>query len=489
MLGETKAMHNLDSPQPIALPVPSTTRRARRLAHVAIVGGRHLAPVLASSVLRRRHDSQTLARAFRVTCERLGASYVKFGQFIASAPAIVGESVAAEFRACLDRGPAVEFAHIRSIIEADLSRPLESLFASFDERPLAAASLAVVHRARLHDGRDVAVKVLRPQMDEIVAADLGLMLPAFRFIACQGSDAAATLFSYLVGLREQIAEELDLRNEARTMDRFRRFFAELELSSLAIPSVHTELSSRRVLTMEYMEGVPIDDLEAVEALGADPRPIVRQLLHAWVMTGTRDAAFHADIHAGNLLLLRDGRLGMLDWGILARLDADTHLLFRRLIEAALGVDEAWVDITAYVIRVQGSSLRDGLGLSEEQIGRLVRALLEPVLTQPVGAVSMASLFGSSEQLIKLATGEEPPRRSIQQRVRLWRRTRASLRRAIQEGFAESSFRRANFLAAKQLVYLERYWKMYLPETALLGDHDFLRAVLASTAEPSLVGAR
>ena len=405
---------------------------------------------------------------------------MKFGQFIASAPAAVGEDVAKEFRSCLDTGPPVAFTDVRAIIEHDIGRPLRDIFARFEETPFAAASMSVVFDAQLHDGRRVAVKVLRPGIGRIVAADLAILQPLVRFLARQGSDTASTLLNYLIGLQEQIREELDLRNEAEAMGQFAAAFKAADLPLLVVPDVYHELTSRRVLTMEFLDGVPIDDLTQIAALERDPRPLVVELLHAWLVTGVRFGAFHADIHAGNLLLLADGRLGVIDWGIVARLDADMHLLFRRLVEAGLGIESAWGDIVAHVLRVQGSSLRDGLGLSDAQVAQLVRAMLEPVLTRPVGEGSMAVLFGSSDELIRLATGETPPRRTARDRFNIWSKARRSNRIAIELGVGETNFRRANFLAAKQLIYLERYWKIYLADEAILGDHAFLERLLASS---------
>jgi hypothetical protein len=212
----------------------------------------------------------------------------------------------------------------------------------------------------------------------------------------------------------------------------------------------------------------------------DPQPFVRQLMQAWVLSAIYDGAFHADIHAGNLLLTSDGRLGMVDWGIVARLDPDTHRLVRRLLEAALGIESAWDDITAHFTRIQGDSLRNGLGLTDEQIARLVRRTMEPVLTQPVRDVSMASLFGTSEDAIIVATGEPPQKRSLSQQWRLLQKKRRTIRLKIAQGVVDSSFQRASFLAAKQVVYLERYWKMYLPDEAILGDKEFVARVLAES---------
>ena len=197
-----------------------------------------------------------------------------------------------------------------------------------------------------------------------------------------------------------------------------------------------------------------------------------------MLSAIRFRAFHADIHAGNLILLPDGRLGIVDWGIIARLESDTHEMLRNLIRAALGQEEAWDDITAYVIKIQGSTLRDGLGLNDEQIGRLVRAMMEPIMTEPVGEVSMATLFAGTEDTIAQATGQRPVKRSLSDRLRLLRKQRRANRMALKDGLLDSSFQRAGFLAGKQLVYLERYWKMYLPETPLLNDPKFFKELLA-----------
>ncbi|MEX2224917.1 MAG: AarF/ABC1/UbiB kinase family protein [Dehalococcoidia bacterium] len=433
-------------------------------------------PVAARKLLRRPGGAATAGRRI---FDGLGATYIKFGQFIASAPGIVGDEVAEEFRGCLDAGPAVPFRHVRALVESEMGCPLGDVFTHFEETPLAAASIAVVHRATLLDGTPVAVKVLRPGIERAVATDLAMMEAWVRFLAARGIDQAYNMVGLVVGLKAQIAEELDLGNEARTMDAFRALFAEFEMSLLVVPQVYHAHSSRRVLTMELLDGKPLDDLGHARARGVDPAPLVRELLSAWVVSSLRAGAFHADIHAGNLLLLTDGRLGMIDWGIISRLDDESLLMFRGICEAAAGREEAWDDLTVFMIRANGPSFY-ALGLNDEQIRRFTRANMEPVLVLPLREVSMSSLLLTGDDVVRLATGEAPTRRSIRQKLAGMRAAGRSYRSAVQSGAFETPMMRMGFLSIKQLVYLERYGRMYIPDETLLGDRDFLRRALAES---------
>jgi predicted unusual protein kinase regulating ubiquinone biosynthesis (AarF/ABC1/UbiB family) len=466
-------------PCPIDWPSPTRGLRARRLGRSGIAVSRHLAAYLAARAIRRPEAS--FPRAARLACEELGATYVKFGQAVASSPALIPPAIAEEFRSTLDKGPPVPFRQVRRAVERDLGRPLSECFASFDRRPLAAASIAVVHRARLHDGREVAVKVLRPGIAEVVAADLDILEPVFRFLTRQGMGEAGNAVAYLVGLRRQVAEELDLGNEARAMAFFRDLYAGFGLDRLVIPATYPALSGRDVLTMEFIDGVPIDDLDSALAYGVDVAPLVRALLRAWTLCGLGAGVFHADIHAGNLMLMPDGRLAMLDWGIVGRWDADAKDLFRSLIEASLGAEEAWERVTDHMIEAQGVLLTEGFGLDRAAVMDLVRMYMEPILSSPLKDVSMATLFMNPEHARAVHYGEAPPQRSLRERWRKNRHDARAFRKAMAAGHFETNMQRTTFLAGKQLLYLERYGRMYTPEEALLGDQEFLRAALARWA--------
>ena len=464
---------------PVEMAQPSFALRARRVGRTGWVFAKHLSPALWNVARHRRPRGIALAHAARRACEELGATYVKFAQLVASAPAVVGPEIADEFRGTLDRGPGVPYREVRRIFREQTGKSIGEAFATFERRPFAAASMAVVHRATLHSGEKVAVKVLRPGLGEVVAADLGVMIPFFQTLARLGGEGPFQLVSYLVGLKEQIGEELDLRNEARSMAHFRALFEEFNLGLLVVPGVYEELTAERVITMEYLDGVPIDDLAMVGELGLDPKALIRELLRAWVLTAVHTGTFHADIHAGNLLAMPDGRLGMLDWGIVAQLDPETQLLMQKLVEASLGDDSAWETITATLIKVQGTTLREGLGLSDEEIHRVVRQMMEPILIKPLQEVSMASVFAGPDEVYRLAGRNVPPKRSMRERLRKLRNTARSHRIAMKSGYHETSFQRSNFLSSKQLIYLERYGRMYVPEHAILGDKEFLEGVVAS----------
>ncbi len=467
------------APRPIELPQAGAGRGVRRLARIAMLGARHMPPVAGRKLIRRPGGA---AAAGRRVFEGLGATYVKFGQFIASAPGLVGEATAEEFRACLDAGPPVPFKDVRRIIEGELGAPIASVFASFDETPLAAASIAVVHRAELLDGTPVAVKILRPGIEQTIATDLGMMEWWARFMAARGIDQAYNMVGLVVGLRMQIAEELDLRNEAQTMAIFRSLFEQFDLHELVIPNTFDRFSNARILTMELLDGRPLDDLAHAEAHNIDPAPLVRALMRAWLLTGLRANAFHADIHAGNLLLLRDGRLGMLDWGIVARMDEQSARMMRCICEAITGNEKAWDEIGELMAEINGPSFR-ALGLTDDDVHRFGRALFEPVLTKPLNEVSMAGLMMTGDDVVRMATGEAPERRTWRDKRRAMREAAQSYRAAAANGTFEAPTMRMGFLSMKQMIYLERYGRMYIPTESLFGDTAFIRRVLSEPVSP------
>jgi aarF domain-containing kinase len=464
-----------EPPVAIALPEADLRRRAARSAVTLATFGRHLGPVLVQRARRRPIDSGEVGRRLRAAFDDLGSTYLKFGQLIGSSPGAFGPAVADEFRGCLDTGPHVPFATVRAAVEATTGAPLDATFSSFDVEALASASIAVVHRAVLHDGREVAVKVLRPGIAEQVAIDLDVMEPLFKLLALRGLPIAGPLYRFLRGFRTQVAEELDLRNEARTMAHFADLLADGGLDRIVIPTPMPEVSGPGVLVMSFLDGVAIDDVSAIEALGHDPAPLVQDLLRSWFLTGIRFGMFHGDIHAGNLMLLRDGRIGMIDWGIVGRLDEPTHRLFRRFVEALLGDATAWPEIMAFLSEMAPFAAGDD-GEARE-IPDEAKAEIEGLLTRPFGEVDLTGAF-SGPGNGPIGGGRRPARTRADKRARR-ARLKEMRQRVIGSGFADSGFAQANFMLFKQLLYFERYGKLYLADAALLGDRDYLQQLLAT----------
>jgi ubiquinone biosynthesis protein len=445
---------------------------------------RHLGPVAAAKAMRRPTDSGDVGRRLRRAFDALGSTYLKFGQLIGSSPGAFGPAVADEFRGCLDTGPAVPFEAVRAAVERTTGKPLEETFATFKTEALASASIAVVHRAVLHDGREVAVKVVRPGIAEEVAIDLDVMEPLFKRLALQGVPIAGPLYRFLRGFRTQVAEELDLRNEARTMVHFASLVEGAGLDRIVIPEPLPELSGREVLVMSFLDGVAIDDLAAIEALGHDPAPLVQELLRCWFLTGIRFGMFHGDIHAGNLMLLRDGRIGMIDWGIVGRLDGPTHVLFRRFVEAVLGDATAWPEIMKFMSEMAPFAGGEGDDDEPREIPDEAKAEFEGLLTRPFGEVDLTGAFsGPGNGPIGGGRRAQGPRTKAERRERK-ARLKEMRQRVIGSGFADTGFAQANFMLFKQLLYFERYGKLYLADSALMGDREYLQHVLDTSPVPT-----
>ena len=236
-----------------------------------------------------------------------------------------------EFKKLRDQVPPAPFPEVRAVIESEFGRPLDTVFSEFDEEPIAAASIAQVHAARLITGEEVVVKVQRPQVAALVRADLRALSWLGPFLVGRIPIAALANPPALVELfAEQIVEELDFRLEAENMLDLARVFAVTGQRTMVVPRPHPYWVTRRVLVMERMRGFAFDDVESMHDAGLDTNAILRAGLIACLEGALIYGVFHGDLHGGNLLVQPDGTVALLDFGITARLDETKRQAFLRL---------------------------------------------------------------------------------------------------------------------------------------------------------------
>ncbi|CAK9074367.1 unnamed protein product [Durusdinium trenchii] len=305
-------------------------------------------------------DDAPLARLLRKLFQKLGSTYVtKLGQFIASSPTLFPAAYVREFQQCLDRTEPTSFRAIQRTVEKDLGRPISEIFQSFEEEPLASASVAQVHQAVLKTGERVAVKVQKPGVDRVLKADLGFLFIAARTLEFLSPELArSSLVDIVSEIRTSMLDELDFTKELDNVETFRRFLRQNGLEDIAAaPRTFPEASSSKVLTMELFTGVPLTDLEGISQNSRNPEQTLINALNVWSMSVRGCEIFHADVHAGNLLVLQDGRVGFIDFGIVGRIPPEIWSAVEGLVVAfarndatgmarnliAMGATEATVD--------------------------------------------------------------------------------------------------------------------------------------------------
>jgi aarF domain-containing kinase len=262
--------------------------------------------------------------ALRKLFERLGATYIKLGQFVASSPSLFPKEYVLEFQKCLDSTEPLDWNIVKSIIEKETG-PIPNNFAFIDKTPLASASIAQVHAAKLKTGEEVVIKVQKPQIDDLLKADLNFIYIASRLLEFLQPDFERTSLSAVAGdVKSSMLEELDFEKEAENIEEFRDFLRVQGLrDSVTAPRVYRDLTTKKVLTMERLRGVSMVDAESIRTITNDPESLIITALNTWTTSVMNMPWFHADVHSGNLLVLDDGRVGFIDFGMVGRVGEKT----------------------------------------------------------------------------------------------------------------------------------------------------------------------
>lgn len=373
--------------------LPPGRRIGRTTRHLGLALGRWY---LGDRRRGRARSHRTLARNLRGAAEALGPTYIKLGQIISSGQGIFPPELVEEFGTLRDRVPAERFAAIRQVVEEELGRPITEVFASFDRQPIAAASIAQAHAATLHSGEEVVVKVQRPSVAHLVDADLRVMAWIAPFLVGRIPVAALANPPALVELfAETISEELDFRLEAENMVDIARSFAQLGQRGYVIPRPHPTLVTQRVLVMERLRGFAFDDVVGMHGAGIDTEAVVRAGMIGFLEGCMMHGIFHGDLHGGNLMVLPDGRTGLLDFGITGRLPDRQRLAFLRLLVSA-----SMNDLTG-----QLEALRDLGALPSD--ADLASIIVELGLDRPPidpAALSADELTGEIQRVLKALLG-------------------------------------------------------------------------------------
>ncbi len=315
---------------------------------------------------------------------RLGPSYIKFGQFLATRPDVVGVRVARDLEKLQDRLPPFPRAASVAAIEEGFQRPLAELFSELGE-PVAAASIAQVHRATTADGRGVAVKVLRPGVRARFKRDLTAMAFAARTLESLSPEARRLRFVEVVEtLARSVVMEMDLRLEAAALSEMAQNTE--NDGEFRVPTVDWDRTGREVLTLEWIDGIPLNDVAGIEAAGHDRVALGRTVIQSFLRHALRDGFFHADMHPGNLFVDSEGRLCAVDFGIMGRLGVKER---RFLAEILLGF------ITRNYRRVAEVHFEAGYvpgNYAVDEFAQAIRAIGEPIHKRRADEISMAKLL-------------------------------------------------------------------------------------------------
>lgn len=340
---------------------------------------------------KARADIDTLPPGVRarLALEHLGPIFVKFGQILSTRRDLLPPAIADELAALQDRVAPFDGGQARRQVEQALGRPITELYAQFDETALASASIAQVHAARLHDGSDVVVKVLRPNVHARIARDLALLKSIARVVERHHPRADKIRPREVVAEIEQtLANELDLQHEGANASALARIWNGTD--DVVVPTVHWPLTSESVLTLERMRGIPIGDRAALAAAGVDLPRLAQRLIRLFYTQVFRDNLFHADLHPGNLFVQprpgREPRIVLLDFGMVGSLSpADQRYLAENFM-AMFTLDYRRVAL----LHLEAGWMPRHIRIETLEAG--VRAVCEPYFTRPLSQINLGEVL-------------------------------------------------------------------------------------------------
>lgn len=316
--------------------------------------------------------------------EKLGPSFVKLGQALSVRADIVGENIATALTLLQDKMPPFATKRAIATIEKELGQPLYNIFSEFDGNPVAAASIAQVHKAVLKDGRIVAVKIIRPGIARKFKHDLALFYFIARMVAKLPSCKRLRPVAIIDVFAATVKKELDLRLEAASSAQLRDNCKNDD--GIYIPKIFWEYTARYVLVMEWVEGVTINDTKALLNAGHDLKIISERLTTSFLNQAFRDGFFHADIHPGNLFVDKFGNIVPVDFGIMGRLDKETCIFVAEILRGFLTGDYM------HVAQVHFDAGYVSADKSVDDFALACRAIGEPIIGLPANQVSIAKLL-------------------------------------------------------------------------------------------------
>lgn len=379
-----------------------TLRNTRRLLKIAVTLAREDAlfilrdlgfqgPIMWLGGLFARKSTLPQPQRLAHALERLGPTFIKLGQTLSTRPDLVGEEVSIALAELRDNLPPFDSKVARALIEEELRQSIGSVFQAFEDQAVAAASIAQVHRAVLHDGRKVAVKILRPGIAQAFARDMDLFYWIAELIERNLRSWRRLKPLAVVELFKQtVAFELDLRYEAAAATEMRDNVKNDE--GFRVPAVEWNLTTQKVMVLDWVEGIPLADVESIKNAGHDVNAVLARLSENFFKHVFRDGFFHADLHPGNLFLDAAGNIVAVDFGIMGRLDWRTRLYVAEILRGFLNEDYRHVaeaHFAAGYVRADQSV---------ENFTLACMAIAKPILDKPLHDISVARLLG---QLLKV----------------------------------------------------------------------------------------